>query len=503
MSDLLTQLKAARRVSVPLVAINTPDSGACIAAVCEAINGDTPKVEWDYIRGMRPRSKSGEAFIAKIAGENGDDTVMNPVGAMKAAVDLPQDGVLFVHLANRWIVEPGVIQAIWNLRDIFKANHRTLVLLAKHCELPAELSEDVLVFDEPLPSGEQLRGIVAAQFEAANQGLSAKEQLRFDDVTAEKSVEALRGLPAFAAEQIAAMSLTKAGLNVDACWERKRQQIEQTPGLKVFRGGETFADIGGLQQFKGYMTGLMAGNSRPNAICWLDEIEKCMPGNTNDMSGVSQDQLGQTLTYMEDEQVLGVLLLGPPGSGKSAGAKTTGNTAGVPTIRVDMGAMTGSLVGESQAKLRNALKVITAVSNGKAMFIATANSITNLDSALKRRFPFIFYFDLPTREEKDVIWAIWTKRYGVKVDDATEAMSDEGWSGANIQKCCECAWRLNKTPAECAKYIVPCAKVSGREIEALRKQADGSFLSASDEGVYRMPKDQPVPENGKRSFALE
>lgn len=498
MSDLLTQLKAARRVSVPLVAINTPDPAACILAVCAAINGQAPKVEWDCIRAFRPLNDEAKAFTGK-ASE--DMPPLNPVDAIRIAADLPKDGVLFIHLANRWVNDPLVIQAIWNLRDIYKANHRTLVLLAKHCELPAELSEDVLVFDEPLPSGEQLRGIVAAQFEAANQGLGAKEQLRFDDVTAEKSVEALRGLPAFAAEQIAAMSLTKAGLNVDACWERKRQQIEQTPGLKVFRGGETFADIGGLYQVKQYLTDLMAGNGRPNAIGWIDEAEKAMPGNTNDLSGISQDQLGQMLSYMEDEGVLGVMLLGPPGSGKSAIAKAAGNTAGVPTVRMDMGAMTGSLVGESQAKIRNALKLIASVSDHKAMFIATANSIANLDSALKRRFPFIFYFDLPTREEKDVIWRIWISRFNL--DPTDKLPNDDGWSGANIQKCCECAWRLRRLPTDCAKYIVPCARVSAKEIEALRKQADGAFLSASDEGMYRLPKDQPAAESGKRSFTLE
>lgn len=487
-TSIIDQIKAARRVSVPLVVINTPDSGATIDAVCAAVNGKHPKLAWDYIRGMMPLNESGTEWVATL-GEQ-DPTISNPVEALVSANKLPAESILFIHLANRWIVDPAVIQAAWNLRDSFKQNRRLCVLLGKHVELPTELSDDVVVLDEPLPTEEQLSAIVLQQHENAS--------LKTDATTTTAAVEALRGLSAFSAEQITAMSLTKDGLQVDSLWEKKRQTIEQTPGLKVFRGGDNFDSIGGLSQVKRYMVDLLTGRSKPNALVWLDEAEKAMPGGTNDLSGVSQDQLGTILSYMEDEGVLGVMLVGVSGSGKSAIAKAAGNCVSIPTIRLDLGACTGSLVGESQQKIRNALKIISAVSNNKPIFVATANSIDRLDSALKRRFPFIFCFDLPTREEKDAIWKIWLRR--LELNDVP-ATNDEGWSGANIQKCCECAWRLNRTVEECRKYIVPCAKVAAREIESLRKQADGVFLSASDDGPYQAAKKTTAV--AKRNISIE
>jgi len=48
--------------------------------------------------------------------------------------------------------------------------------------------------------------------------------------------------------------------------------------------------------------------------------------------------------------------------------------------------MKGSLVGESERRLRAALSVVDAVSQGQALFIATCNSIGALPPELRRRF---------------------------------------------------------------------------------------------------------------------
>jgi len=71
------------------------------------------------------------------------------------------------------------------------------------------------------------------------------------------------------------------------------------------------------------------------------------------------------LTWMQDHEADGMILLGQPGSAKSARAKATGNTAGIPTIAFDLTAMESSLVGASGDRLRTALKVVEAVSQGR------------------------------------------------------------------------------------------------------------------------------------------
>ena len=67
-------------------------------------------------------------------------------------------------------------------------------------------------------------------------------------------------------------------LNTEDLWERKRQIIEQTPGLSVWRGGETFEDIGGVENVKSFLRAVLAGINPPRVIVFIDEIEKAFAG---------------------------------------------------------------------------------------------------------------------------------------------------------------------------------------------------------------------------------
>ena len=57
----------------------------------------------------------------------------------------------------------------------------------------------------------------------------------------------------------------------------------------------------------------------------------------------------------------GIALLGPPGTGKSLSAKAISQSLGQPLIRFDVGRVFGSLVGQSEQRVRAALKLIEAI----------------------------------------------------------------------------------------------------------------------------------------------
>ena len=104
---------------------------------------------------------------------------------------------------------------------------------------------------------------------------------------------------------------------------------------------------------------------------------------------------------------------------------------------------------------------------------------------LRRRFKAgIWFFDLPTDEEKIPIWGIHRKAYEIPKDDPKP--SDEEWTGAEIRNCCEMAWALDTTLVEASKYILPVAKSSPDAVRKLREAASGKWFSASYEGAYQL-----------------
>jgi len=485
-------VRAARRVGTPLVAVRTADPASAITQVCEGINNKQdppPLLVWDFIGGLQGRNDAGKSVVAKVIGENSPG--LGPADALAVAQRVAADSILFLLNPQRVWEQPDVVQGIWNLRDVFKAGGQMLVLVPPPgTTLPVELQNDVMVIDEPLPSTDDLSRLVGETFDSA--GIEAP-----DTTTVSKAVDALVGLAAFPAEQVLAMSLSKTGLDLDRLWERKCQAVEQTPGLTIWRGGETFDQIGGCENIKSFLTAVLHGREAPRVIVFVDEVEKAFAGTGTDMSGVKTEMTGTILSWMQDRGADGLIFIGPPGAAKSAVGKAAGATAGIPTVAFDLSAMQNSLVGGSGERLRAALQVVDAISQGRSLWIATCNSITSLPPELRRRFTLgTFFFDLPSADERRAIWNIYLKKWSL----SDELPSDDGWTGAEIKECCRKAWRLKLSLKESAEYIVPVSRSAADQIEALRRQATGRFLSASNPGVFTVESLQIPAGAGRRAF---
>jgi len=286
------------------VGIRTADPASTTHFIIETLKQNRelpPLLGWDLVRGLYAISRNSGDELARVLGERQAATI-GPVDALFLAQQLWEDGLLLYSNAHRFWNDPGVMQGIWDLRDSSKATGRMLVLLAAPgATLPQELGQDVLILDEPLPSTTHLEQIVRETFNAAS--LSEPEHPAIL-----KAVDALIGLAAFPAEQALAISLVKRQLNTEDLWERKRQIIEQTPGLSVWRGGETFEDIGGVQNVKDFLLAVLRGIEPPRVIVFIDEIEKAFAGTGTDLSGVKTEMTGTILTYMQDREVCGEYL---------------------------------------------------------------------------------------------------------------------------------------------------------------------------------------------------
>ena len=176
-----------------------------------------------------------------------------------------------------------------------------------------------------------------------------------------------------------------------------------------------------------------------------------------------------------------MLILGVPGCGKSMIAKTTARLWGLPLLRLDLGRVyDGSMVGRSEANLRNALKTAESISpailfideldkafaggagsgdsdggtssrifgsfltwmqekTSPVFVMATANRVERLPGEFLRkgRFDEIFFVDLPTTQERQEIYRIHLlkRRQDISRFDLEQlAKVSDGFSGAEIEQ---------------------------------------------------------------------
>ncbi|MBW5483316.1 AAA family ATPase [Streptomyces bambusae] len=172
----------------------------------------------------------------------------------------------------------------------------------------------------------------------------------------------------------------------------------------------------------------------------------------------------------------GVLLVGVPGCGKSLSAKSVAAQWGLPLYRLDMGAIHGKYLGESEGRLREALDTADRVapcvlwideiekglagagdstgvpqrvlghflywlqeSQSRTFVVATANDVRSLPPELLRkgRFDELFFVDLPDAEDRAEIIRLYHRRY-LKADPDSEQLSrlvdlSDGFAGSDIE----------------------------------------------------------------------
>lgn len=505
--SLIDRLKTASAAGVPLVLVTTPDPFALVERIRLGFNGSGPAIlQWDCVRGLQGVNQQGIELILSIVPEPEPGTFAPAPGAVLTdAISIvqekaPEKTILCVHNVHRFLDEIGAVQVVSNARDTFKGSGKMLIMMAPGPKLPAEIQNDVMAMDDPLPSGAEIEAIIDREVSAAG---CAFEVEAIDAKGKRAAVDALIGLPAFAVEQSTAMCLTENhAIRSSDLWDRKRGAITQVPGLSMDDGKKNLASMGGIDEIRKFIDDLMNGEEEPAVIVRIDEIEKAMAGAGSDLSGVSTDQLGVMLSSMEDFGWIGSILVGPPGSGKSELSKAVGGTYGRRTLTLDLGAAKGSLVGQSEQQIRAMVKTIVAIAGSSAYFLASCNKLETLPPELKRRFRYgTWFFDLPTKEERDVIWSLQLRAFGLAQD--APRPSDEGWTGAEIRNACELARRLRRQPADVSRYIVPVSQSDPDSIERLRRAAAGKWLSASYAGSYRMPVLNTNPAATSRKYVTE
>lgn len=489
-----------RRAGVPIVIIESYDPAATIKECCESLNGqqdETPLLVWDCATGIRPVSEETRDGGRVVARENAPGKAwlaMLPeeVKASFISPTFPQNflqhplvyndkpGAVFALNMHQFIgdpnrTDPATVQAIWNVRDAFKASGCTLVLVGCNSKLPPELKNDVPTFTEPVPDEEMITEVIDS--------VLADAEIDSTKIDKPKVIDGLLGyLARFGVEQSLALSLNPNGVNLDQLWDLKVAALKHAAGLEITRPKETFKDLKGAAGSIDLLNKLLHGKLPPRCVLWLDEIEKMLAGSTGDLSGTSQAMIEQFLFWTELRKVHGLLLIGIPGAGKSRTCQCVAGEAGIPLMRASMSTVKGSLVGQSEQQMKALLAAVDAVGQGRILMLATCNSLDNLSPEVMARFRIgTIFYDYPERDEARSIWDYYLKKFEL---GAQPIPPSQNWVGREIASCCERAWLFDCSIAEAAKSVVPVCTANASKMDALRRSVSGRFLSASRPGIF-------------------
>jgi hypothetical protein len=503
MISLEEQLKRIRRAGVPLVVIETedqPDTVRKILTVMTSRKG-LSVMQWDKSRAIMGLNEAGIDMAGSICEGKPALIVTGNPSEMLRRIYKCKKAIVIMHNAHRFINNEDVGQGIANLREQYKELNSLFIMLCPSISIPIEMKHDILTIKDRLPTLEEVGSIAKDICDGV--GMTAMDDMN-------KISDTLIGLSAFEAEQTLSTSIyettpavegEKGIIEIDreALWDRKCIAIEQTPGLRISRGKET---ICGYDNVRNFIKKIMDGKNPPRLVLLIDEIEKLLAGIGGDSSGVSQDQLGITLTTMQENEYDGMIFYGVQGSGKTAVSKEIADYGRVPLAMFDLGAMKGKYVGTSEGMIRGAWNTVGAMGQGRVLVIATCNNITILPPELRRRFTLgTFFFDTPSAAARNMMWEVYEKKYSVN----GERPMDEEWTGAEIKICCKIAAKLECSLLEASKYIVPVAISAKEQIDLLRGQASGKFIDASRPGVYQVGRPEaPMRKTvGKRNLNLK
>lgn len=372
---------------------------------------------------------------------------ISPEAAVEWVIQQSGPAIFVFKDLHPFVDSPAVTRWLRDAVANLKGSQKTIVIMSPVQTVPIELEKEVVVIDYPLPNMAELNEVLSKQLEQIR-------SRRLSTETREKLLKATLGLTRDEAEKVYRKAYVTAGQlsesEVDILLSEKRQLIRRNGILEFIEEDETIDSVGGLDELKR----------------WLKQRSNAFTERAREY-GLPQPK--------------GMLILGVPGCGKSLIAKTTARLWGLPLLRLDMGRVyDGSMVGRSEANLRNALKTAESISptilfideldksfaggagsadsdggtssrifgsfltwmqekTSPVFVMATANRVERLPGEFLRkgRFDEIFFVDLPNDEERREIFRIHlTKRRSdiSRFDIGQLANISDGFSGAEIEQ---------------------------------------------------------------------
>jgi SpoVK/Ycf46/Vps4 family AAA+-type ATPase len=390
------------------------------------------------------------------------------------------------------------------LREIFfygESTKHVLVLMQPDFNIVGALEKEITLLDFAVPSVEEHKEFYKEYVEAQ------KIEDKLTDEEREQYFAGLAGLTRFEANHlIMEMAYEKQGVIDSSLLEyaknKKKENIRKGKLLEYVDTNITINDIGGADLLKQFLE-KEADATTPAARAF----------------GINPPK--------------GIILFGPPGTGKTQFAKATANALNMPLIAWNIGKMFGGLVGQSESTTRQTIKqlenyapavvlldeidkylgglkgssgdsgvgsrvlgtILSFMSDTTAplFFVATSNSINLPPEILRKgRWDEMFYVPLPSIKARRQIFRIHLRKVGrdPKQFNVKElALNSKLFSGAEIEQAIQEALKHayhegdeDITDVHILKALEetrPIAETMREEMSALQKFANERARSAS------------------------
>lgn len=491
-AELLDRMVRAR---YPLIAIVSHEESRVLAAIRQVAGSKRRVVEWSYTRGL-----------VGLDGVQADDyeepgAALGFLAAFDEAGNEPPTLFVFKDLHKIMEIDIRTVRFLRDLAARFDVRRHNLILLSPAMNVPADLEKQMAILDWPLPDIDELAEILrlAESDFASSIPVDLGENGRREAV-----IQAMRGLTKTEAANVlkaAAVATRELSEKVIPLIVREKAQIIRKAGvLEYYDQTVTMNEVGGLEYLKEYASIKRAAFSAKARAAGVDAPK-------------------------------GLLMVGVPGSGKSLSAKAIAGGQ-MPLVRMDVGALMGGLVGQSEANMRLALKTVEAIApcvlwideiekalggiggsesdggttsrvfgtlltwmqetSAPVYTIATANDVRSLRPELLRRFDDVMWVDLPDSASRlEILEVHLTKRGHEQIGaSALSEVADATWgfSGAEIEKVVKQAIEkaffqarnlTHEDLLDAARRIVPVSVTMGDQINGLRAWASNRAIPAS------------------------
>ncbi|TYQ30229.1 AAA family ATPase [Pseudanabaena sp. UWO310] len=509
---LIEQFDLLLRAKYPLIYIVTAEEEPVEELLTEMAIQSSPSrriLFWDIARGWSDNNADKGSVMAALSRISQRD---------KATKD--GDNVLYVLRDLHPILKHphherniAIIRELKNLARDLKLDRRTIALTSYVLEIPPELTEEITAIDFPLPAVTEIEYLIKQKI--------SPHKLHLSNLALEQLVKACQGLSRTRIQRVLAKAIAeKEQVNdsdIDAVLAEKQQAIRQTGILEFFTVNESLKNVGGLDNLKQWV--------RVRRDAFTEEAKRY---------GIPTPK--------------GVLLVGIQGTGKSLSAKTIANEWRLPLLRLDIGRLFGSYVGESESRMRQMIQLAEATApcvlwideidkafgniNGSGdgdsgasrrvlgtlitwmqektspvFIVATANNVRILPAELLRkgRFDEIFFLNLPTESERQEIFKVHLQKLRPnrmrEFDLLLLARHTKNFSGAEIEQVIldgihrafgrgSTGKREDFTTEDIISAIeetVPLAAIASQQIESLKQWAaeSGARTASNDEQLLQ------------------